>query len=75
MDFMPLSMSQIMGVYLVHHQLVKHNKKSFKYKALQGQAMERAGAVEVDVDIVKDEPSRVRITEGAITVFRSELVM
>lgn len=61
------------GAYLVHHNLVKHNNSSFKFKAKQGEAIKRAGIIEVEVSIENNEPIEVKISGNAVIVFKSEL--
>jgi PhzF family phenazine biosynthesis protein len=62
-----------LGAYLVHHKLVGHNKSLFKFKAKQGEAIKRAGIIEVEVKIEDKEPVEVKISGNAVIVFKSEL--
>lgn len=62
-----------LGAYLVHHNFVKHNGNSFKFKAIQGEAIKRAGIVTVEVIIGKNEPIEVKISGNAVIVFQSKL--
>ena len=64
-----------LGAYLVHHKLVKHNGSVFKFNAKQGEAIGRAGIIEVEINIEKEEPVEVRISGEAVTVFQSELLL
>ena len=64
-----------LGAYLVHYNLVKHNKSIFKFKAKQGEAINRTGIIEIEVTIKDNEPSEVKVSGNAIIVFKSELVL
>ena len=64
-----------LGAYLVHHNLVKHDNKSFRFKAKQGEAIKRAGIIEVEVKIENNEPVEVKISGNAVIIFKSELVL
>lgn len=64
-----------LGAYLVHYNLVKHNNSIFKFKAKQGEAINRAGIIEIEVTIKDNEPSEVKVSGNAIIVFKSELVL
>ncbi len=64
-----------LGAYLVHHKLVEHNGSFFRFNAKQGEAIGRAGIVEVEISIENEEPIKVRISGEAVTVFQSELTI
>lgn len=64
-----------LGAYLVHHKLVKHNKSIFRFNAMQGEAISRAGIIEIEVSIENEEPVEIRISGEAVTVFQSELII
>ncbi|WP_040327402.1 PhzF family isomerase [Clostridium ihumii] len=64
-----------LGAYLVHYNLVKHNKSIFKFKAKQGEAINRTGIIEIEVTIKDNEPSEVKVSGNAVIVFKSELVL
>lgn len=64
-----------LGAYLVHHQLVSHNHSLFKFKAKQGEAINRPGMIEVEVEIKNDEPEEVKISGNAVIAFKSELFL
>ena len=64
-----------LGAYLVKHKLVKHNNSLFKFKAKQGEAIERAGIVDVEVKIENEEPIEVKISGDAIIAFQSEITI
>lgn len=64
-----------LGAYLVHHKRVKHNGSSFRFKAKQGEAIERTGTIEVDVRIEKGEPVEVSVSGQAVIVFQFELIL
>jgi len=62
-----------LGAYLVHYNLIKHNNSMFKFKAKQGEAIKRAGIIEVEVKIKDKEPVEVKISGNAVIVFKSVL--
>ncbi|HZG17959.1 MAG TPA: PhzF family isomerase [Candidatus Bathyarchaeia archaeon] len=64
-----------LGAYLVHHKLARHHGAFFRFKAKQGEAIERSGTIEVDVQIEKGEPVEVSISGNAVIVFQSELIL
>lgn len=64
-----------LGVYLIHHNLVKHDNSSFKFKAKQGEAIKRAGIIDVQVAVENKEPVEVKISGNAIIVFKSEICL
>lgn len=64
-----------LGAYLVHHNLVQHNNFLFKFKAKQGEAIERAGIIEIEVKIEDKEPVEVKVSGNAVIVFKSQLVL
>jgi PhzF family phenazine biosynthesis protein len=64
-----------LGAYLVHHNLVKHNNSLFKFKAMQGEAINRAGTIEVAVKIEENEPVEVKISGSAVIAFKSEITI
>jgi PhzF family phenazine biosynthesis protein len=64
-----------LGAYLVHHRLVKHDNSMFRFKAVQGEAIKRAGTIFVEVKISNNEPEEVKISGNAVIVFKSELTI
>ncbi|NMF07380.1 PhzF family isomerase [Clostridium beijerinckii] len=64
-----------LGAYLVHHNLVKHNNSLFRFKAKQGEAINRPGIIEVEVKIEDNEPTETKVSGDAIIIFKSELLL
>jgi PhzF family phenazine biosynthesis protein len=64
-----------LGAYLVHHNLVKHDNYVFKFKAKQGEAINRSGIIEVEIKIENKEPKEVKISGNAVIAFKSELIL
>ena len=64
-----------LGAYLVHYGLVKHNSSMFSFQAVQGEAIGRAGTMEVQVKIKNDQPEEVRIVGEAVITFSAELLL
>ncbi|WP_270566334.1 PhzF family isomerase [Clostridium beijerinckii] len=64
-----------LGAYLVHHNLVKHNNSLFRFKAKQGEAINRPGIIEVEVKIEDNEPVEVKVSGNAVIIFKSELLL
>lgn len=62
-----------LGAYLVQHNLVNHNNASFKFKAMQGEAIRRSGIIEVEVKIENLEPVEVKVSGNAVIIFKSLL--
>ena len=62
-----------LGAYLVHHKLIACNDSVFTFKAKQGEAINRPGIIEVEVDIENEEPVKVKISGNAIVAFQSEI--
>lgn len=62
-----------LGAYLVHYKKVKTTGSQFTFRVMQGEAIHRAGTMEVQVNLLKGEPSEVRIFGNAIVVFQSEI--
>lgn len=62
-----------LGAYLVHHKLVQNNESSFKFKAVQGEAIKRAGIIEVEVKVENMEPVEVKVSGNAVIAFKSEI--
>ncbi len=64
-----------LGAYLVHHKLVKHNGSSFRFKAKQGEAIQRTGTIQVEARIENGQPVEVNISGEAVIVFQTELIL
>lgn len=62
-----------LGAYLVHYNKVKHDGATFRFNAKQGEALGRAGIIGVEVEIVNNEPTKVKISGEATIVFETEL--
>lgn len=64
-----------LGAYLIHHNLVKHDNSSYTFRAIQGEAIGRAGIIEINVRIEDNKPSEVTVSGNAVIVFKSELML
>ncbi|AQS06259.1 PhzF family isomerase [Clostridium beijerinckii] len=64
-----------LGAYLIHHNLVKHNNSLFRFKAKQGEAINRPGIIEVEVKIEDNEPIEAKVSGNAVIIFKSELLL
>ncbi len=62
-----------LGAYLVHYKLVEYTEGLLKFKALQGEAMQRPGVIEVEVVVDKDEPVLVKVSGTATIAFETEI--
>ncbi len=62
-----------LGAYLVNHKLVDCSKPTVKFMAQQGEAIGRAGIVEVSVDINDGKPEKVRVGGRAVIIFKTEI--
>ena len=56
-----------------HHNLAQHNRKEFRFKSQQGEAVKRTGTADVLVDIENSVPARVRVGGEAVITFRAEI--
>ncbi len=64
-----------LGAYLIHYGLVEHNGSLFAFQAMQGEAIGRAGTMEVQVTIDQNRPKEVRIIGDAVVAFATEMVL
>ncbi|OCA98311.1 PhzF family isomerase [Clostridium beijerinckii] len=64
-----------LGAYLIHHNLVNHNNSLFRFKAKQGEAINRPGIIEVEVKIEDNEPVEAKVSGNAVIIFKSELLL
>ncbi|HOS68476.1 MAG TPA: PhzF family isomerase [Bacillota bacterium] len=64
-----------LGAYLVHYNLARHNDSLLKFKAMQGEAINRAGTIEVEVKIEENEPVEVKISGSAVIAFQSVITI
>lgn len=62
-----------LGAYLIFHDLVKHDGRTFSFKAKQGEAINRPGVVDVSVEIEKNLPTKVTVAGTAVIVYKTEL--
>jgi PhzF family phenazine biosynthesis protein len=62
-----------LGAYLIQHKLVTHNEKTFSFRGKQGEAINRPGIIEVDVEIENGLPRKVKIGGRARKVFKTEI--
>jgi PhzF family phenazine biosynthesis protein len=64
-----------LGAYLVHYGLVTHNSTLFTFNVIQGEAIGRAGTMEVQVKIRNNKPIEVKIVGNAVVAFSTELTL
>jgi PhzF family phenazine biosynthesis protein len=64
-----------LGAYLVHYGLVTHNGALFTFNVIQGEAIGRAGTMEVQVKIRNNKTIEVKIVGNAVTAFSTELFL
>ncbi len=62
-----------LGAYLVHFGVIKCESPDFSFKAIQGEAMGRAGTMDVKVKIIGKKPVEVKIEGRAVVVFFTEI--
>ena len=62
-----------LGAYLVKHQLVRAGSGVFTFKAKQGEAIGRAGIVDVEVNLQNGDPVQVKVGGRAVVAFKTEL--
>lgn len=64
-----------LGAYLVHYGLVTHNGIQFTFNVIQGEAIGRAGTMEVQVKIRNNQPIEVKIIGNAVIAFSTEMMI
>lgn len=66
-----------LGAYLVHYALCKHLQKGseFHFYIKQGEAINRAGQMQVRVSIEDNKPILVQIIGEAVVAFQTELIV
>lgn len=64
-----------LGAYLVHYGLAEHNNDLFTFKIIQGEAIGRAGTMEVQVKIKNNKPAEVKIVGNAVIAFATEMLL
>lgn len=64
-----------LGAYLLHHKIVSCSGDYFRFRAKQGEAINRPGIVEVEVKIDKGNPVKVKIGGEAVIVFKTEMLL
>lgn len=64
-----------LGAYFVHYGFVKHNGALLTFEAVQGEAIGRAGTMEVRVKIENNEPTEVQIVGNAVIAFSTEICL
>ena len=63
----------LLGVYLVHHGLLEHDRRMAAFNGVQGRWLHRAGRVEIELEMTGGVPSAVWIIGQAVTVFQTEM--
>ena len=64
-----------LGAYLIKNHLVDHDHDLFSFRAIQGEAIKRAGIIDVQVKISDLLPYEVRISGNAVVTFQSEIIL
>ncbi len=64
-----------LGAYLVHYGLVNHNGALLTFYVIQGEAIGRAGTMEVQVKIKDNQPTEVKIVGNVVIAFSTELLL
>jgi len=62
-----------LGAYLIKHNIVSYSGNTFSYKGKQGEAINRTGIIEVEVELIDNEPYKVRIGGEATIVYKTEI--
>jgi PhzF family phenazine biosynthesis protein len=62
-----------LGAYLVHFGLARPEDGKFTFEAVQGEAIGRAGRMEVTVQVTDGKPEQVRIAGDAVIAFSTTL--
>jgi len=62
-----------LGVYLVHHNILKAPDGSVTFKGKQGEAIKRPGIVTVTVEVNDGKPFKVNVAGDATIAFKTEI--
>jgi PhzF family phenazine biosynthesis protein len=62
-----------LGGYLIQNKIVKSNGNLFEFSAMQGEAIDRLGTMQVSVTVENDLPVLIRIKGDATVIFRTEI--
>jgi PhzF family phenazine biosynthesis protein len=62
-----------LGAYLVHYGLCGEEMTQYRFEAVQGEAIGRAGRMEVVVEVADGKPVKVKISGDAVIAFRTEM--
>lgn len=63
-----------LGAYLAHHKIISSNH-DFSFLAVQGEAINRKGTIEVQVTVRDNEPQEVKIKGNAVIAFATEIIV
>lgn len=64
-----------LGAYLARHKLVDRADPSLSFRGMQGEAIGRTGIVDVEVELDKGAPVKVRVGGRAVIVFQTALTL
>ena len=62
-----------MGAYLIHYGLIPAQGEQVSFTAIQGEAIRRAGTVEVRVALEDGQPGEIQIVGNAVVAFQATL--
>lgn len=62
-----------LGGYLIQNKIVKSNGNLFEFSAMQGEAIDRLGIMQVSVTVENDLSVLIRIKGDATVIFRTEI--
>ncbi|TDI86428.1 MAG: PhzF family phenazine biosynthesis isomerase [Caldithrix sp.] len=62
-----------LGVYLVHHNILKTSEGSVTFNGRQGEAIKRPGVVTVTVAVEDGKPFKVQVGGHAVVAFKTEI--
>lgn len=62
-----------LGAYLVHHKMIDVEDVFFAFKALQGEAINRPGVIDVQVTVENGHPKVIKVSGYAVIVFETTL--
>ena len=65
----------LLGVYLVHHGLLAHDRRKAVFQGVQGRWLQRPGRVEIELEMTGGVPSSVWIIGQAVSVFQTEMTL
>ncbi len=65
----------LLGMYLIQHGLIEHDRRSASFQGVQGRWLHRPGRVEIELEMTGGTVSAVWIIGQAVSVFETEMTL